>query len=97
LRAAASILTVLLHARSYFNRDNVSLPGFAAFYRASSLEERTHAQQLMDFQVLAAPWQPLPSPYLSISFLSLSLPITPHPALGCPASDLLESLWDSAM
>ena len=37
--------------RSYFNRDNVGLPGFAAFYRASSLEERTHAQQLMDFQV----------------------------------------------
>jgi ferritin len=27
------------------------LPGFAAFFRASSLEERTHAQMLMDFQV----------------------------------------------
>ena len=36
---------------SYFARDNVGLPGFAAFYRASSLEERTHAQQLMNFQV----------------------------------------------
>lgn len=35
---------------SYFARDNVGLPGFAAFYRASSLEERTHAQQLMNFQ-----------------------------------------------
>ena len=41
------------HAMSnYFNRDNVGLPGFAAFFRASSLEERNHAQQLMDFQVL---------------------------------------------
>ncbi len=40
------------HAMSnYFNRDNVGLPGFAAFFRASSLEERNHAQQLMDFQV----------------------------------------------
>ncbi|EIE19589.1 ferritin [Coccomyxa subellipsoidea C-169] len=39
------------HAMSnYFNRDNVGLPGFAAFFRASSLEERNHAQQLMDFQ-----------------------------------------------
>ena len=39
---------------SYFARDNVGLPGFAAFYRASSLEERTHAQQLMNFQVWVA-------------------------------------------
>ena len=40
------------HAMSnYFNRDNVGLTGFAAFFRASSLEERNHAQQLMDFQV----------------------------------------------
>lgn len=41
--------------RSYFNRDNVGLPGFAAFYRNSSLEERVHAQQLMDFQVFVTP------------------------------------------
>lgn len=42
------------HAMSnFFNRDNVGLQGFAAFYRVSSLEERTHAQQLMDYQV----WQ----------------------------------------
>lgn len=27
------------------------LPGMAKFFRASSLEERTHAQMLMDFQV----------------------------------------------
>ena len=40
------------HAMSnFFNRDNVGLTGFAAFYRVSSLEERTHAQQLMDYQV----------------------------------------------
>ncbi len=46
------------HAMSnYFNRDNVGLTGFAAFFRASSLEERNHAQQLMDFQV----WPSLPA------------------------------------
>lgn len=40
------------HAMSnFFNRDNVGLTGFAAFFRVSSLEERTHAQQLMDYQV----------------------------------------------
>ena len=32
---------------SYFNRDNVSLPGLRDFFKASSLEERSHAQQLM--------------------------------------------------
>ena len=36
---------------SYFNRDNVALPGFASFFRESSLDERSHAQALMDFQV----------------------------------------------
>ena len=36
---------------SYFNRDNVALPGFVAYFREASLEERDHAQQLMDFQV----------------------------------------------
>jgi len=35
---------------SYFNRDNVALPGLANFFREASLEERTHAQMLMDFQ-----------------------------------------------
>lgn len=35
---------------SYFNRDNVALPGFASFFRESSLDERSHAQALMDFQ-----------------------------------------------
>ena len=37
---------------SYFNRDNVALPGFVAYFRDASLEERDHAQQLMDFQVM---------------------------------------------
>lgn len=37
-------------AASYFNRDNVALPGFRDFFKAASLEERTHAQQLMDYQ-----------------------------------------------
>lgn len=36
---------------SYFNRDNVALPGFVSYFRDASIEERDHAQQLMDFQV----------------------------------------------
>jgi len=35
---------------SYFNRDNVALPGFRDFFKAASEEERTHAQQLKDYQ-----------------------------------------------
>ena len=34
---------------AYFDRDNVSLPGFAKYFRDQSLEERGHAQKLMDF------------------------------------------------
>jgi len=37
---------------SYFNRDNVALPGLANYFRDSSLEERGHAQMLMDFQAV---------------------------------------------
>ena len=36
---------------SYFNRDNVALPGFVSYFRDASIEERDHAQMLMDFQV----------------------------------------------
>lgn len=36
---------------TYFNRDNVALPGLASYFRAQSDEERGHAQLLMDFQV----------------------------------------------
>ena len=35
---------------SYFDRDNVSLPGLAKYFREQSLEERGHAQRLIDFQ-----------------------------------------------
>jgi ferritin heavy chain len=35
---------------SYFARDNVSLPGFAKYFGDQSLEERGHAQKLIDFQ-----------------------------------------------
>jgi ferritin heavy chain len=35
---------------SYFDRDNVSLPGLAKYFRDQSAEERGHAQLLMDFQ-----------------------------------------------
>ena len=38
---------------SYFNRDNVALPGFRTFFQNASLEERSHAQMLMDYQVCA--------------------------------------------
>lgn len=47
---------------SYFNRDNVALPGFVTYFRNASLDERSHAQKLMDFQVLSA-----------VSFLSVFL------------------------
>ena len=36
---------------SYFNRDNVALPGFVQYFRTAALDERSHAQKLMDFQV----------------------------------------------
>ncbi|KAL0022845.1 hypothetical protein WJX79_008958 [Trebouxia sp. C0005] len=37
---------------SYFNRDNVALPGFVSYFRDASIEERDHAQMLMDFQTV---------------------------------------------
>lgn len=47
-------MSYVYHAMSaYFDRDNVALPGLAAYFRAASLEERDHATQLMDFQVCA--------------------------------------------
>ena len=36
---------------SYFNRDNVALPGFVTYFRNASMDERSHAQKLIDFQV----------------------------------------------
>jgi ferritin heavy chain len=35
---------------AYFDRDNVSLPGLAQYFRRNSEEEREHAQKLMDYQ-----------------------------------------------
>jgi len=35
---------------SYFDRDNVGLPGFAKYFKASSEEEREHAEKLMKYQ-----------------------------------------------
>eukprot|EP00891_Asterochloris_glomerata_P003444 jgi/Astpho2/3444/Aster-07044 len=35
---------------SFFNRDNIALPGMVNYFRAASLEERDHAEMLMDFQ-----------------------------------------------
>uniref|UniRef100_A0A7S0PM10 Ferritin n=1 Tax=Ostreococcus mediterraneus TaxID=1486918 RepID=A0A7S0PM10_9CHLO len=37
---------------AYFSRDNVALEGFAKHFEKESLEERAHAQQLMDYQNL---------------------------------------------
>jgi ferritin len=37
---------------AYFDRDNVGLPGFAAYFKAASLEEREHAEILMEYQNL---------------------------------------------
>lgn len=37
---------------SYFARDNVALPGIAEYFKNESSEERSHAEKLMDFQVL---------------------------------------------
>lgn len=46
-------MSYVYHAMSaYFDRDNVALPGLATYFRAAALEERTHAQELMDFQAV---------------------------------------------
>ncbi len=38
-----------MHA--FANRDNVGLPGFAAYFKDQSDQERGHAQKLITFQV----------------------------------------------
>jgi len=35
---------------AFFSRDNVALDGFAQFFKKESLEERSHAELLMDYQ-----------------------------------------------
>lgn len=45
-------VSYIYHALSaYFARDNVALPGLAAYFKESSAEEREHAELLMDYQV----------------------------------------------
>ena len=39
-----------LFLSSYFNRDDIALKPLAEFYNKSSLEEREHAQKLIDYQ-----------------------------------------------
>lgn len=41
---------VYLSMASYFDRDDIALPGFAKFFRENSKEEREHAEKLMKFQ-----------------------------------------------
>ncbi|GAB4817446.1 hypothetical protein N2152v2_004492 [Parachlorella kessleri] len=45
-----NISYVYLAMASYFDRDNVSLPGLAEHFRNESFNERHHAQKLIDFQ-----------------------------------------------
>ena len=52
-----SMLSTTFHmyimlSHSYFNRDNVGLPGLAKYFKDSSDEEREHAQLLMNLQVI---------------------------------------------
>nr|AFK43431.1 unknown [Lotus japonicus] len=35
---------------AYFDRDNVALKGLAKFFKESSMEEREHAEKLMEYQ-----------------------------------------------
>jgi len=37
---------------TYFGRDNVALPGLAAFFKEQSDEEKEHAEKLMEYQNL---------------------------------------------
>ena len=39
-----------LSMASYFDRDDIALPGFAEYFRKASKEELEHAQKLMKFQ-----------------------------------------------
>ncbi|XP_061347140.1 ferritin-3, chloroplastic-like [Gastrolobium bilobum] len=44
-------ISFVYHAMSaYFDRDNVALKGLAKFFKESSLEERQHAEKMMEYQ-----------------------------------------------
>ncbi|KAL0321819.1 UNVERIFIED_CONTAM: Ferritin-2, chloroplastic [Sesamum calycinum] len=48
---ALSTMSYVYHAMyAYFDRDNVALKGLAKFFKESSLEEREHAENLMEYQ-----------------------------------------------
>lgn len=53
-----TISYVYLSLHSYADRDNVGLPGFAAWFKEESDGERDHAQLLLNFQVRLACHQP---------------------------------------
>ena len=38
---------------AYFDRDNVALPGLAKYFKDASVEEREHAEMMMEYQVQA--------------------------------------------
>jgi len=41
---------VYLSMATFFNRDDVALPGFHKYFKKNSLEEREHAQRFIDYQ-----------------------------------------------
>jgi ferritin heavy chain len=46
-------ISYLYHSMyAFFDRDNVGLPGFANYFKEESLEERSHAEKLIDYQNL---------------------------------------------
>merc|ERR1712017_47588 len=46
-------ISYLYHSMyAFFDRDNVGLPGFANYFKEESLEERSHAEKLIEYQNL---------------------------------------------
>jgi len=43
---------VYLSMASYFSRHDVALPNIAKYFKEQSLEEREHAQKLIDYQIM---------------------------------------------
>ncbi|KAF2319162.1 hypothetical protein GH714_013650 [Hevea brasiliensis] len=51
LKSVEYNVSYVYHAMfAYFDRDNVALKGLAKFFKESSLEEREHAEKLMEYQ-----------------------------------------------
>lgn len=49
INAEFTLSIVYLQMSSYFGRDNVSLPGFAQYFLANSLEEYSHSRILANY------------------------------------------------